>query len=1100
MTATEDVVTDGDATQMSEAGDCAKIGGTKETKYLEAAALDAPRVGEMPLSGMRRDGGGAEAGAGNGGGSLAASGEAHMSARAGSPARKVGEAEETMEVDEQAGTGEDDDVGEEEEEEEESAASSARNSPLRASDQPVREDEAMEEVPIRDPPAGHTPTVTAAISSLLSLDEAVEHTRSGTLPSSHPGPRGIENSLPARHILPPKRPGDGNSYLVGVPAHPLAYQSERYVQEGYGGTEALAIFDGFSAQDLHDLGNLVGSQTELRNNLLRPHANRESPRLPQLEATLNSLLWRRESASVLAQFPAGRFAERLFFTTSLLHRILDRARRGDIPIQGPVEVSPGGGATLQQRYDRLVDEHRFLQMYHQREVAALRAEKVELQAQLENDFALVAQSHLDEENSLRNKVTEAEAKLERAILAVQRLRVISQEDAFYTDRLMRFLNQGGAATRGRWPRLVRPLRHFQRGSIPPAHWVTNITVEAADRPFRMIPPYPGPVDPDMEDDDDNYQAGDGHGGQDGDREEKSEDNPPTPLRSDFPPADASPSKPKRRTSRGSRSGSCPRGMTELSSKGGPVYVQMRPTVHPGSDVLPLSPQTDFKRLISGCAASLPEFVPWSDVRLDVQFVMWMDHGYEEALDILRQDCPAHQYFPKPWLLEMLVKMMYHGTLDDTLWTRHVPETFYKMAAVMLQGRLRSGMYLEEFPPLRNLAEEAAAEMEIVEVDGSSESDDSRDPDYEDKAKTSPSGKSADGPSKAESIDESSSSDSETDEEKPSKTKRNPKRNRVQSSSDSSTEDELQSSSSSQRRSPRLSSQKEPRSPRSKFVLQDKPDRPSSKKNPKKRSRTSKPKREGGKSPLAQKSYEDLNSRELAIIETPSGDIVSWRRRGVGTRFSPKKGGIEGQTPGFPNYAPQQPETKYLVRRWPAVEDEYAALVEKEPWLEMFNNRVKVLYFHRRDQLSPAVIRILDQHTKPEDDEKCDDLTIYDRAQDLHRKRQALHHGVARTFEARIKRLIKAGMPKTMVWEPGFWLYPCKICYLYVVDESTKKDDGTRYTLADQIAMAELEDPGRTQWTTCTDDERLAHVPAKIVDKMLLPEHERVNNWVSTKFQ
>ncbi|EGZ18084.1 hypothetical protein PHYSODRAFT_366962, partial [Phytophthora sojae] len=113
-------------------------------------------------------------------------------------------------------------------------------------------------------------------------------------------------------------------------------------------------------------------------------------------------------------------------------------------------------------------------------------------------------------------------------------------------------------------------------------------------------------------------------------------------------------------------------------------------------------------------------VPWSDVRLDVQFVMRMDHGYEEALDILRQDRPAHQYFLKPWLLEMLVKMMYHGTLDDTPWTRYVPETFYKMAEVTLQGRLRSGMYPEEFLPLRNLAEDATAEMEIVEVDDSSE--------------------------------------------------------------------------------------------------------------------------------------------------------------------------------------------------------------------------------------------------------------------------------------------------------------------------------------------------------------------------------------------
>ncbi|EGZ23010.1 hypothetical protein PHYSODRAFT_324276 [Phytophthora sojae] len=253
-----------------------------------------------------------------------------------------------------------------------------------------------------------------------------------------------------------------------------------------------------------------------------------------------------------------------------------------------------------------------------------------------------------------------------------------------------------------------------------------------------------------------------------------------------------------------------------------------------------------------------------------------------------------------------------------------------------------------------LAEDAVAEMEIVEVDDSSESSDSDDSDYEDMAKTSSSGKSADGLCKAESIEESSST------------------------------------------------------------------------NP------------------------------IAFFQEEIQEAQS------------------------------DPETKFLARRWPAVEDEYAALVETEPWLEMFNNRVKYM----KDHL-PAFWHILHwfmMKTKPEDDENCDDLTIYERAQDLHRKRQAFHDGVARTFGARIKRLIKAGMPKTM------------ICYLYLVDESTKKEDGTRYTLADQIAMSEHEDPGRTQWTTCTEDERLPHAPAKILDKLLLKEHERVSNWVSTKFQ
>ncbi|EGZ15074.1 hypothetical protein PHYSODRAFT_249123 [Phytophthora sojae] len=161
-----------------------------------------------------------------------------------------------MEVDEWVDTGEDDDADEEEEEEEESAASSARNSSLCTNDQPVREDEAMEEAPIRDPLRERTPSVTAAVSSLLSFDEVIDFKASGVLSSTYPGSQEVVNILPSRHILPPKRLGDGNSYLVGVPAHPLAYQSERYIQEGYGDTEALTIFDGFSAQALYDLGNL----------------------------------------------------------------------------------------------------------------------------------------------------------------------------------------------------------------------------------------------------------------------------------------------------------------------------------------------------------------------------------------------------------------------------------------------------------------------------------------------------------------------------------------------------------------------------------------------------------------------------------------------------------------------------------------------------------------------------------------------------------------------------------------------------------------------------------------------------------------------------
>ncbi|POM59260.1 hypothetical protein PHPALM_32040, partial [Phytophthora palmivora] len=59
--------------------------------------------------------------------------------------------------------------------------------------------------------------------------------------------------------------------------------------------------------------------------------------------------------------------------------------------------------------------------------------------------------------------------------------------------------------------------------------------------------------------------------------------------------------------------------------------------------------------------------------------------------------------------------------------------------------------------------------------------------------------------------------------------------------------------------------------------------------------------------------------------------------------------------------------------------------------------------------------------------------------------------------------------RTMVWEPGFWLYPTKVCHLYLMDPSTRNDQGKRYTLEEQIELAEREEPSRTQWTAyCTD--------------------------------
>ncbi|POM73783.1 Hypothetical protein PHPALM_9336 [Phytophthora palmivora] len=122
----------------------------------------------------------------------------------------------------------------------------------------------------------------------------------------------------------------------------------------------------------------------------------------------------------------------------------------------------------------------------------------------------------------------------------------------------------------------------------------------------------------------------------------------------------------------------------------------------------------------------------------------------------------------------------------------------------------------------------------------------------------------------------------------------------------------------------------------------------------------------------------------------------------------------------------------------------------KPWKEMYSNRAKTLYFHECKKLAPVAIRLLDEHvaymrkharafyeilhwftmkTKPGRDEDCDDPSLYDKSATLHLERSKHHVAVGRPFESHIVKLIERGLSATMVWEPGFWLYPTKVCHL-----------------------------------------------------------------------
>jgi hypothetical protein len=155
------------------------------------------------------------------------------------------------------------------------------------------------------PAATQTPRVSTAAAGLLSLEEAVEQVNSGVLPAEHTGPDGVQNVVPTRKISPPTLASSTHCFIVGVPAETRAYRTGKYVQDGYGGVESLMLFEGLNDHDLQDLATLFAQDSpedrSIHEMVLLPHS-RPPPDLNLLEAELDSLLVRREVASLLRQF------------------------------------------------------------------------------------------------------------------------------------------------------------------------------------------------------------------------------------------------------------------------------------------------------------------------------------------------------------------------------------------------------------------------------------------------------------------------------------------------------------------------------------------------------------------------------------------------------------------------------------------------------------------------------------------------------------------------------------------------------------------------------------------------------------------------------
>ncbi|POM63771.1 Hypothetical protein PHPALM_20785, partial [Phytophthora palmivora] len=484
--------------------------------------------------------------------------------------------------------------------------------------------------------AGATPHTSGApseatrpIGGLITLDQSLKLAMTGILPKDGSNTADDSEKAPSRYVLPTPRGLDENTFLVGVPAHLAAYRAGAYVQNGYGGTETVMVFDELTNQDLDDLSRMLGNHVEVREMTLRPDVEREPPSVVNLEITLNSLSMRREMASILTQFLFGRLAERLFYTVSLLHRVLEYHRSQD-------STQSSGGVTIQDttlrsKYDSLCCDFGFLEKYREQEAAAVRTEMETIKANLEGDFGSMTEERAALESRLNVRIQKLEGQLEDANRTISRLKQ-DNRTALDADKLMAFLNDHG----------------------------NNIRVEAVDKPFRMVPPYPGPLRSDSE-------ANDDEGAPSGDtleQEEKSED-----LKQSHP------------TSQLMR-------LTSMKSQDGDIEVQFRPSTHPESD----------KRAL-----------PHDGISSTMSF------GYALSVEMMGEDKIAHHQFPEASLVDMLIQMMYHRCLDETKWTKYAPEYYYTLAELWkecTERKLRLARATSKQDQIRHLRSDDATKRAV----------------------------------------------------------------------------------------------------------------------------------------------------------------------------------------------------------------------------------------------------------------------------------------------------------------------------------------------------------------------------------------------------
>ncbi|OWY99335.1 hypothetical protein PHMEG_00029671 [Phytophthora megakarya] len=437
---------------------------------------------------------------------------------------------------------------------------------------------------------------------------------------------------------------------------------------------------------------------------------------------------------------------------------------------------------------------------------------------------------------------------------------------------MNFLNHDQTRVNDNWKRLQNLLERFRDGVAPEKSWSSLIAIRAVDDPFAQVSPF-ATLDTDDSDEEEKDQSGDQDDRAQGKNAKVGRDN-----EVDLTHQDSGTSEPSSRKTTPTK-----KQRSSGSSRKVPDQPQLRPSGWAPSADEAHSPSNQLIFLESDVREIMKnEAVVWDTLRPDVILLMRAGIGYQGSIAMLSGDVMTHNLFPPSALADMLASMTFWNRLDESFWTKYVPEKYYLRAELRSNSLHSEGVRPEYWPDLVD------ADVRVVQEvmdDTSSEHDDvQRDANY----------------NPDDDVDIQDDDDVPGGDSVPSAPKR--RRTSISSHSDAPATQSTATTGT-----------------------------------PPKHMHSGSLRRQ---SPLAQVDSSSLTVADTEVAEVPGPRISSWCHYGILMTFTPLSDHTVHQSAGFPDYAPKKAGGIQPLKQRFILAD-IQALLATEHWMTMFKNRVKL---------------------------------------------------------------------------------------------------------------------------------------------------------------